>query len=160
DNTDSLPENLKAGIFPVVNVNQLDESFASNFPHIEDWEKMCVLQYRTVIANHDRTRALESILENLNLSKNKRPLISVLASTKRLQLVDHMIGNILKQKYVDVEIHLMLHGASIEQSEQIKKKFLKEKKIITINNPPETQALGSVLNDGVLIARGEFIAKM
>lgn len=160
DNASLLPKLLQDGVLPQVSVDRIDNELDEVFPSRETWERIGILQTRTVLGSLNRANSLEKILEHLSIEVNSQPLISILAVTKRPEYIERMIENTAKQKNVKVEIKVGLHDIS-SKSADIKKLLQRSKNIqIEVKSYPKTSMLGEILRDLANSSTGDYIAKM
>ncbi|PNG23736.1 glycosyltransferase [Streptomyces cahuitamycinicus] len=88
-----------------------------------------------------------------------QPSVSVLLCTKRPELVDFALRQIARQRGVDVEVVLALHG--VPQPEEVARRALENSglRIVPVTVPSH-YLLGEALNSAASRASGSYIAKM
>jgi hypothetical protein len=87
------------------------------------------------------------------------PPISVLLCTRRPRGLDFAFAQLARQRHVDVEVVLVLHGAD-SGSPEVRRAMAAPGHSLTVVEVPAAVPFGMALNHGAARASGRFIAKM
>jgi len=126
-------------------------------------EQYAVKCSRNTILNFNTLNVSEEILykNNIIIEKAKKPSIGVIASTRRPNNVVGLLNQIEKQSFPVEEIALLLHGASEQEYEKIKKDIKKYKSLnIILKRIDSSIMFGDVLNIGLDMLSTDLITKM
>lgn len=160
DDISIMPEGLQNNVIPEVSAENLDSELEELFQTYDSWEKAGVLQTRTVLGSCERVNSFEELLKHLSIAINPKPILSVLAVTKRPEYLERMLANIKKQINVKLEVKVGLHGISPSSIKSINLTKNFKNTHVTIDHYPKSEPLGAILRDLSQGSSGSFIAKM
>jgi glycosyltransferase involved in cell wall biosynthesis len=128
------------------------------------WEKTSHLGYREVMTKHTYAHRLMNIEKAIGInSEREAPLVSIITCTKRPEMIDRIVTNMVRQNHSNIEFILVLQGFSQFQSEELIGKLKSSdsniKRVTAIINDSE-ETLGERFNKAAEKANGEYIAKM
>ena len=118
------------------------------------------LALRRVWENHTYRHRAEVILDVVELQRSspKKPVVSVICSTNRDVVLDHLLAQVAAQTYENVELVVLGHGTQI--ADDFKQRALRLGiNNVTVLRSDASQSLGECLNMLVSEATGEIIAK-
>jgi spore maturation protein CgeB len=118
--------------------------------------------YRYVLLNHTYSHRMADMLnkiglpspENLHL---KKPKISVVTATNRLDRVDNIKKNYLCQTYSNKELIVVLNNDQFVIDE-VKERF-SDINDVTVIQVPEVESLGKCLNESIKVMSGDLWSK-
>jgi hypothetical protein len=96
----------------------------------------------------------------LDGSRPPSATVSAIVPTNRTHELDNVFGNIARQRHVDLELVLVLHGLDLDEGEVRKRAADAGVSALEIVNAPSSYTLGACLNAGIDRAGGDHIAKM
>ncbi|MEE8294222.1 MAG: glycosyltransferase, partial [Sphingomonadales bacterium] len=132
-----------------------DETFYNRIAH---------LGYREVMQRHTYRNRLGVLLSTLDLPyTDKTPLVSVVMCTMRPDMIGRIVTNLTRQIHPCLEVIFILQGFSSQDKKRLAagikatKSNIGRIEIVSDDSP---RTLGERFNNGVSLARGEYIAKM
>lgn len=129
-----------------------------NSPEIRD--RISHRAQRKIWENHTYTDRAFTLLSSIGLVEEQsdaRPKVSILASTNRPQQLSHLFSQVARQRNVEVELIMMLHGID-EQAEAVRAQF-PEGVSGQVFQAPKSWSLGKCMNHLAAHATGDYIAK-
>lgn len=122
------------------------------------------LAQRRILSEHTYSARLDEILSVLGLEdailSRRRPLVSVVCSTKRTEHLANILENFRRQTYEPKELIVVLHGVG-ETADGLRRQA-EDMGIrgISILVMGEDHTLGDCLNAGIDASTGQYVAKM
>ncbi|AKV59751.1 hypothetical protein AK829_00860 [Corynebacterium riegelii] len=129
-----------------------------NSPEVRD--RISHRAQRKIWENHTYTDRAFALLSAIGLVEEQsvvRPKVSILASTNRPQQLSHLFSQIARQRSIDVELLLMLHGID-EQPETVRAQY-PQGISGRVFKAPKSWSLGKCMNHLASNATGEYMAK-
>ena len=120
-------------------------------------ERHGIVGRRHALTEGSRRAALLRILDHLGVARPADPRITVLLSTHRPELVERALDQIARQRDVDVEVSLVLHGAGFDDHDLPRHEGVR---LAHVTRAPGAWRLGECLNAALDHAGGELVAKM
>lgn len=118
------------------------------------------LALRRVWENHSYRHRAEVILDVVGLQRSspKKPVVSVICSTNRDAVLDHLLSQVAGQTYENIELLVLGHGLEIANGfkQRARRSGINS---VTVLHGDASQSLGECLNMLVSEATGEIIAK-
>lgn len=116
---------------------------------------------RLIWENHTFEHRVAEIFRWTGLKSNvKKPVVSVIAPTIRPEYVQHILKSVARQRNVDLELNLLLHGFELNEKEiRAEAKDLGIESFNLLTADPSS-SLGSNLNRLVLTSSGDIVSKM
>src|SRR5690606_33185930 len=128
------------------------------------WEKSSHLGYREVMSKHTYSHRARSIEMAVGYEvKDIKPLVSIIRSTRRANMIGRIVEDISRQNYTNCELILVIQGFTAAQKYDLANKLqtrrsnIRRVEIIE-NNSEDT--LGERFNKASELVQGEYIAKM
>lgn len=122
---------------------------------------------RRIWAKHTYTHRAKEVLEAIGIevspssrSFGSSPLVSVLVSTMRPQQVDHVLQTVAAQQGAEVELLLLAHGFSWDESEVLHRANALGLKKVKLLSEDASKSLGYCMNRLVEASEGQVLAKM
>ena len=129
-----------------------------NSPEVRD--RISHRAQRKIWEYHTYTDRAFTLLTSIGLVEKQgdaRPKVSILASTNRPQQLSHLFSQVARQRNVEVELMMMLHGID-EQPEAVRAQF-PEGVSGQVFKAPKSWSLGKCMNHLAAEATGDFMAK-
>lgn len=129
----------------------------------EQRDRIAHLAQRRIWRSHTYGHRVDRVLGAANVTNPepvRRRTVSALVSTNRPSQLEHIVGEVAKQRDVDVELVLLTHGFEYDRrsfSELCARLGVGDWRLL---NAPASQPLGRCLNELVSAADGELVAKM
>lgn len=160
DRAAHLPTALQEHVAAVDPVNLRRQTAAlAGQPELRD--RMVHLAHRTLLDGHTVTDRARQLLEVAGAAPSPAPrTVSVLVPTNRPHEIDNVLANVARQQRVETELVLLAHGIDLDATEvQAQGRDLGLSQV-TVLPVPADRTLGAVLNQGVDVASGAYVAKM
>ncbi|MDF1596978.1 MAG: glycosyltransferase family A protein [Acidimicrobiia bacterium] len=118
-----------------------------------------VKQRRLALRDHTFTQRWRAIDAHLGIPSIGRDQVTALIATNRPDHIDHALSQVARQNYPDLECVFVLHGDGFpaDMEDRIAGGLDIETRVL---RAPSEMVLGDVLNAGVWMASGDFVAKM
>jgi len=115
--------------------------------------------YREVMNNHTYSNRLREIFTKVGIDfgTKPKPMISCICVSNRPHLIEDILDKFDLQTYQNKELILVIE-ADDDSFSQIKQ-LTKERKDIILQRAFEHEILGALLNKGVELSRGDYVAK-
>jgi hypothetical protein len=113
---------------------------------------------RVALRTHSTRARWAQLATASGLSVPQRPRVSVLLCTRRPNFIAFGLAQISRQRHVDLEVVLTLHGQDAETPE-VKAAIEMSRWPVTVVQVPGEVAFGDALNRGAAAATGAYIAK-
>ncbi|WP_028648772.1 glycosyltransferase [Nocardiopsis sp. CNT312] len=129
--------------------------------HLLTREEHSVRLRRAALDTHGLRARWRAMAVQAGLPVPAEPTVSVILCTRRPEMVGFALAQIARQRGVDVEVVLTLHGfpASLPEVAPALAGFQATGLPVTVHEAPADQIFGAVLNDTVARASGDLIAK-
>lgn len=130
-----------------------------NQPELRDREALNL--HRAVLAGHTYAHRADELLVMLGRPR-PRPdrSVSVVVPTNREHQLDNVFENVGRQQHNDVELILVLHGLAIPHADLEARARAAGVDRLTVIDADAGRTLGSLMNMGLDVAGGAYIAKM
>ncbi|GAB3707618.1 glycosyl transferase family 2 [Nocardiopsis oceani] len=124
-------------------------------------EEHSVRLRRTALRTHGLRTRWRSLAAEAGIPVPPQPRVSVILCTRRPEMVGFALAQIARQRGVDLEAVLTLHGfpATLPEVRSAIDAFAATGLPITVHEAPTERIFGAVLNDTVARASGDLIAK-
>mgnify|MGYP002714749862 FL=1 len=129
-----------------------------NSPEVRD--RISHRAQRKIWENHTYTDRAFTLLSSIGLVEEQsdaRPKVSILASTNRPQQLSHLFSQVARQRNVEVELMMMLHGID-EPQDAVRAQF-PEGVSGQVFQAPKSWSLGKCMNHLAAHATGDYMAK-
>jgi hypothetical protein len=113
---------------------------------------------RTALRSHSTEARWRNLAGAAGLPMPPRPTVSVVLCTRRPEFLDFALRQIARQRHVDLELILTLHGIPADLPE-VKAAVAGFDRPITVVEVPADVLFGAALNHGVARASGRYVAK-
>jgi hypothetical protein len=113
---------------------------------------------RTALRDHSTEARWRNLAGAAGLPVPPRPTVSVVLCTRRPEFLDFALRQIARQRDVDLELILTLHGIPADLPE-VKAAVAGFDRPITVVEVPADVLFGAVLNHGIARACGRYVAK-
>ncbi|MCW2881692.1 MAG: hypothetical protein JWQ95_5792 [Sphaerisporangium sp.] len=121
-------------------------------------EEHSVRLRRLALAHHGTTARWRSLATRQGIAVPAGPTVSVIMCTRRTDLVGFALGQIARQRGVDLEVVLTLHGVPAEAPEVVQAVAAFDRPV-TIVQADAGLPFGTVLNQAAARATGSFLSK-
>lgn len=121
-------------------------------------EQASIFSRRAVLHSQTEKSRFMDIVKKAKISLDINRKISIILSTNRPDYIKHAIENVKKQKEVDVELVLILHGGAFDKT-AIKTMLKKSGLAYQLLSLPADMRFGECLNKGLDASTGYFITK-
>lgn len=122
---------------------------------------------RRIWAKHTYTHRAKEVLDAIGIevppssrSFGSSPLVSVMVSTMRPQQIDHVLQTVAAQQGAEVELLLLAHGFSWDESEVLHRANALGLKKVKLLSEDASKSLGYCMNRLVEASEGQVLAKM
>ena len=124
-------------------------------------EEHSVRLRRAALRDHGRRSRWRALAAEAGVLVPPEPLISVILCTRRPEMVGFALAQIARQRGVDLEVVLTLHGfpSSLPEVAAAIASFTALGLPLVVHEADAGQVFGSVLNDSVARASGSLVAK-
>jgi hypothetical protein len=129
---------------------------ASELATDPDRDVISVQGRRHVLQHHTTSTLLDRLLGDLGYDTPRAPLVSVLLSTRRPDLVEEAIVSVGAQRHPSLELILVAHGIDQPSDRAISAAGIP----CSVLQFPVERPLGAVLDAALDLARGAYVAKM
>lgn len=128
-----------------------------------EWLKISHLGYREVMLNHTYEHRAVQIANALGKNiEPLEPLVSIVMASNRPQFIERIVLNLSQQVYPNIEVIVIAQKYTDEQLAELERKLNNSgktfKSIQIVRNDSE-DTLGKRLNQGILLSKGEYVAK-
>ncbi|WP_199041974.1 glycosyltransferase [Glycomyces salinus] len=113
---------------------------------------------RAALRTHSTAARWAHLSEKAGFPGPRRPTVSVLLCTRRPEFIPFALAQIARQRHVDLEVILTLHGIAADLPEP-KRAIAEFPRPLTVVDVPSTEVFGAALNLGAQAASGDFLAK-
>lgn len=113
---------------------------------------------RAALRTHSVEARWRQLAQDVNLPMMAEPTVSVLLCTKRSDYIPFALAQIARQRHVDLEVILLLHGTP-SANPHVKEALNGFPWPISVIEVPEDVIFGEALNRGSEAASGKYIAK-
>ena len=133
-----------------------------NSPQLRD--RMVHRAQRRIWAEHTYTHRAAQVLQAAGITPPsdplRRPGVTAMVSTNRPAMVKHALGQVARQRGVDVQLALLTHGFEVDEAAlRAQAADLGLSNLVVLSGPTEW-LLGDCLNALVHAADGDFVAKI
>ena len=116
---------------------------------------------RAVLAGHTFTDRARSLLEAAGPAPAATPrTVSVVVPTNRPHELDNVLANVARQERVDVELIVVAHGIDVDAADLRARATDLGVGEVTVVPATADRTLGAILNLGLDVAGGSYVAKM
>ncbi|MFC4057838.1 glycosyltransferase [Planomonospora corallina] len=122
-------------------------------------EEFSIRLRRAALASHGTVARWRALARTRNVPVPERPAVSVLLCTRRPEMVEFALGQVARQRGVEVEVVLSLHGFPRDLP-AVAGAISSYGGEITVIEEDGDRVFGEVLNRAARRARGTFLAKM
>lgn len=120
-------------------------------------ERTSITGRRTVLRDRGDDARFALLCERVGLPPPRPPLVTVLISTNRPELVGGALATVTAQTYPHLEVVLVLHGDGHASDDPAPPR---DDVPMTVLRAPATWTLGACLNAGIAAGRGDLVAKI
>ncbi len=121
-------------------------------------EEYSVKLRRAALRAHSSHERWRDIARTAGFVPSSRPKISVVLCTRRTGFLEFAVSQIARQRDVELELVLTLHGVAAEQP-AVKSALAAFDKPVTVVEVPGDVPFGLALNRGIAHASGQYVAK-
>jgi hypothetical protein len=149
-----------AGAVTLVETSDLaEQELVALGAHAELRRRRAQVGVREVLSEHTSTAAVDAVLSRLAIAepRRRRP-VSAIVPTMRPSQIGHVLEFVARQSHEHVQLVLVTHGFTADADVTSRAKDLRVD-IAVVTAAPEL-TLGAVMNLGVDVADGEYVAKM
>lgn len=128
-------------------------------PELRD--RVTHLAHRALLDGHTVTDRARQLLQVAGLAPPPGPrTVSVVVPTNRPHEIDNVLANAARQVRVETELVLLTHGIDVDTAEVVAKGRDLGLSDVTVVPVPGDRTLGTVLNRGIEVSAGAYVAKM
>jgi hypothetical protein len=121
-------------------------------------EEYSIRLRRAALRAHSVRRRWRGLAASAGLAVEAEPRVSVILCTRRADFLDSALRQISRQRHVELELVLTLHGISADHPE-VRSALAAFDRPATVVEVPRDVPFGLALNRGVARAAGHYIAK-
>ncbi|GAA5159981.1 glycosyltransferase [Ornithinimicrobium tianjinense] len=161
-----LPEELRA-VVAVAEPHEIRRTASVLANQAEYRDRATQQGLRAVLAGHTFTDRARSLLEAAGAAPAMSPslspsprTVSVVVPTNRPHELDNVLANVARQERVDVELIVVAHGIDVDAADLRARAAELGVGEVTVVPATSDQTLGAILNLGIDVAGGAYVAKM
>ena len=128
-----------------------------------EWRKISHLGYREVMLKHTYEHRAIQIAQALGEKvKEEVPLASIVIASNRPHFIDRIVKNVTEQVYPNIEVIVIAQKYTEAQFNELEKKLktgTKKFNAVHIIRNDSEDTLGTRLNQGIALSKGEYVAK-
>jgi hypothetical protein len=121
-------------------------------------EEHSVRLRRAAMRGHSAEARWRSLAAAAGLPTPPEPAVSVVLCTRRPEFLGFALGQIARQRHVELELILTLHGIPADLPE-VKAAITGFDRPVTVVEVPAETGFGTALNQGIAHASGRYVAK-
>ncbi|HEY9377932.1 MAG TPA: glycosyltransferase, partial [Jiangellaceae bacterium] len=145
----------------VKNAEETRNELSALLRHDELRDRRGLRAHRRVFDQHLYRHRVDTVLQAAGLRAGaSSATVSIVVPTNRPDQIDHVLGFVGGQLHPQIQLVLVLHGFDVSEPELVRRAKEAGVDDLVVRAADSTLTLGACMNDGLLAADGEFVAKM